>query len=284
MSSLHKLSKSTPDEPSSRSGRGVPVRGARRANDSAAHYRARRHDFSAAAHAGAARAAGVRAAAVLRARPGGRRDGADPRPAMDRRGAGARPHDGHDRRRCLCAAGRGDDGDQRVAGGRAPCRGARRAPAAGGRPARSRKSSRPPRNLRRPMRRSRRPASCACRSRSRALRRRALFWSGSISAVAALNQLIMILFLTYFILLSDKMFRRKFVELAGPTLSKKKITVEIIDSISSQIGRFHRRADLHERRRRRGDVGRARYARASSRRRCGGCWRASSIPFRTTDR
>ena len=48
----------------------------------------------------------------------------------------------------------------------------------------------------------------------------------------------MILFLTYFILLSDKMFRRKFVELAGPTLSKKKITLEIIDNISSQIGRF----------------------------------------------
>ena len=34
----------------------------------------------------------------------------------------------------------------------------------------------------------------------------------------------MILFLTYFILLSDKLFRRKFVELAGPTLSKKKLT------------------------------------------------------------
>ena len=65
-----------------------------------------------------------------------------------------------------------------------------------------------------------------------------LLWSGSIGAVSALNQLIMILFLTYFILLSDKMFRRKFVELAGPTLSKKKITVEIIDDISSQIGRF----------------------------------------------
>jgi predicted PurR-regulated permease PerM len=65
-----------------------------------------------------------------------------------------------------------------------------------------------------------------------------LFWSGSMSVGAALNQLIIILFLTYFILLSDKMFRRKFVELAGPTLSNKKITVEIIDSISSQIGRF----------------------------------------------
>ena len=65
-----------------------------------------------------------------------------------------------------------------------------------------------------------------------------LFWTGSMSVGAALNQLMIILFLTYFILLSDKMLRRKFVELAGPTLSKKKITVEIIDRISSQIGRF----------------------------------------------
>jgi predicted PurR-regulated permease PerM len=65
-----------------------------------------------------------------------------------------------------------------------------------------------------------------------------LMWSGSVSALSALNQLIMIMFLTYFILLSDKMFRRKFVELAGPRLSQQKLTVEIIDSIGSQIGRF----------------------------------------------
>ena len=64
-----------------------------------------------------------------------------------------------------------------------------------------------------------------------------LLWSGSVSVLGALNQLLMILFLTYFSLLSDKMFRRKFVEL-GPTLTKKKITLEIIDDISSQIGRF----------------------------------------------
>jgi predicted PurR-regulated permease PerM len=63
-------------------------------------------------------------------------------------------------------------------------------------------------------------------------------WSGSINALSAVNQLIMVLLLTYFILLSDKLFRRKFVELAGPTLAKKKVTVEIIDSISAQIGRF----------------------------------------------
>jgi predicted PurR-regulated permease PerM len=65
-----------------------------------------------------------------------------------------------------------------------------------------------------------------------------MLWSGSMGAVSALNQAIMIVFLTYFILLSDKMFRRKFVELAGPTLSSKKVTVEIIDSIGTQIGRF----------------------------------------------
>ena len=63
-------------------------------------------------------------------------------------------------------------------------------------------------------------------------------WSGSINVLSAINQLLMILILTYFILLSDKLFRRKFVELAGPRLTKKKITIEIIDSISAQIGRF----------------------------------------------
>lgn len=65
-----------------------------------------------------------------------------------------------------------------------------------------------------------------------------LLWSGSMGALGAFNQLIMIVFLTYFVLLSDKLFRRKFVELAGPTPAKQKITLEIIDKISSQIGRF----------------------------------------------
>lgn len=65
-----------------------------------------------------------------------------------------------------------------------------------------------------------------------------LLWSGSMNAMSALNQFIMILFLTYFILLNDDLFRRKFVELAGPRLTKKKITVEILDSIATQIGRF----------------------------------------------
>jgi predicted PurR-regulated permease PerM len=64
------------------------------------------------------------------------------------------------------------------------------------------------------------------------------FWTGSMNALSAANQLIMILLLTYFILLSGEMFRRKFVELAGPQLAKRKVTREIIDSISAQIARF----------------------------------------------
>jgi predicted PurR-regulated permease PerM len=64
------------------------------------------------------------------------------------------------------------------------------------------------------------------------------FWAGSMNALSATNQLIMILLLTYFILLSGEMFRRKFVELAGPQLAKRKVTREIIDSISAQIARF----------------------------------------------
>jgi predicted PurR-regulated permease PerM len=51
------------------------------------------------------------------------------------------------------------------------------------------------------------------------------------------NQLVMILFLSYFMLLSDDLFKRKFVEIA-PGLSGKRLTVEIINDISSQMGRF----------------------------------------------
>jgi predicted PurR-regulated permease PerM len=65
-----------------------------------------------------------------------------------------------------------------------------------------------------------------------------LLLSGSIGALYALNELFMIMFLTYFLLVSEKMLKRKFVELAGPALSKKKLTVEIIDSIGAKIGQF----------------------------------------------
>ena len=63
-------------------------------------------------------------------------------------------------------------------------------------------------------------------------------WSTSRGAVLALNQVLMVLFLTYFMLLSDQLFKRKLVEVAGPTLSKKKVTVQILEQIAGRIEKF----------------------------------------------
>jgi predicted PurR-regulated permease PerM len=62
-------------------------------------------------------------------------------------------------------------------------------------------------------------------------------WASSISVMSAANQLVMVLFLTYFMLLSDQLFKRKLVEIVG-TLSQKKTTVKLLEDIASQIERF----------------------------------------------
>jgi predicted PurR-regulated permease PerM len=66
---------------------------------------------------------------------------------------------------------------------------------------------------------------------------RTFVWSGSMGLASAVNQLVMVLFLTYFMLLSDQLFKRKLVEIVG-TLSQKKITVSVLDDIATQIERF----------------------------------------------
>jgi predicted PurR-regulated permease PerM len=63
-------------------------------------------------------------------------------------------------------------------------------------------------------------------------------WSGSMTAASFLNQMVMILFLTYFLLVADDLFKRKLVEVVGPALTTKKITVKILDDIAGQIERF----------------------------------------------
>ena len=59
----------------------------------------------------------------------------------------------------------------------------------------------------------------------------------SIGLLSAANQLVMVLFLTYFMLLSDQLFKRKLVEIVG-TLSQKKLTVMVLEDIAAQIERF----------------------------------------------
>src|SRR5688500_7380065 len=52
------------------------------------------------------------------------------------------------------------------------------------------------------------------------------------------GQFVVILFLVYFLLVTGDLFKRKLVKIAGPTLTKKKVTVQILDQISLQIERF----------------------------------------------
>ena len=62
-------------------------------------------------------------------------------------------------------------------------------------------------------------------------------WSSSIGLMSAANQLVMVLFLTYFMLLSDQLFKRKLVEMVG-TISQKKTTVLVLEDIAGSIERF----------------------------------------------
>jgi predicted PurR-regulated permease PerM len=64
-----------------------------------------------------------------------------------------------------------------------------------------------------------------------------LFW-GSANVVAFAGQLVIVLFFVFFLLATGDLFKRKLVHIAGPSLEKKKITVQILNEINSQIERF----------------------------------------------
>ncbi|MGB8436387.1 MAG: AI-2E family transporter [Burkholderiales bacterium] len=61
---------------------------------------------------------------------------------------------------------------------------------------------------------------------------------GTANAIAGFGQLIVVVALVYFILIAGDSFRRTMVRISGDTLSKKKITVQILDEINSQIQRY----------------------------------------------
>jgi predicted PurR-regulated permease PerM len=65
-------------------------------------------------------------------------------------------------------------------------------------------------------------------------------WSGGRGVIGFLAQFAVVLFLVYFLLVSDDLFKRKIVSIAGPTLTKKKISVQIMDEINNQISGFLR--------------------------------------------
>ncbi len=63
-------------------------------------------------------------------------------------------------------------------------------------------------------------------------------WAGSMGALGYIVQATMVLFLVFFLLLSGDTFKRKLVRLAGPSLSSRKITVQILSDINRSIQRY----------------------------------------------
>lgn len=61
---------------------------------------------------------------------------------------------------------------------------------------------------------------------------------GTASAVAGIGQLVVVVALVYFLLIAGDSFRRTLMRISGDTLSKKKITLQILEEINSQIQRY----------------------------------------------
>jgi predicted PurR-regulated permease PerM len=66
----------------------------------------------------------------------------------------------------------------------------------------------------------------------------AFLWANSMSVVEFAGQAVMVMFLVFFLLLSGDTFKRKLVRLTGSSLSKRRITVQVLDDINESIQKF----------------------------------------------
>ncbi len=71
-----------------------------------------------------------------------------------------------------------------------------------------------------------------------AFKLRSFLWESSMGTLGALSQAAMVVFLVFFLLLGGNRFKQKFVRLAGPSLSRKKITVHILNDINHSIQKY----------------------------------------------
>ena len=63
-------------------------------------------------------------------------------------------------------------------------------------------------------------------------------WTGTLGLLAMLGQVGTVALITFFLMASGDTFRRKMVKLAGPTLGKKRVTLEVLNQINHQIQRY----------------------------------------------
>jgi predicted PurR-regulated permease PerM len=62
--------------------------------------------------------------------------------------------------------------------------------------------------------------------------------AGSVGLASFISQATMVIFLVFFLLLAGDTFKRKLVKLTGPSLSRKKVTVHILEDINSSIQNY----------------------------------------------
>ena len=108
-----------------------------------------------------------------------------------------------------------------------------------------------------------------------------LWWS-SAGILTFAGQALSVLFLVYFMLMSGDLFKRKLVQVTGPTLTKKKITVQILDEISAADRALPRSSRCSRASSSPWRAGSRSAPWVSSRRASGRSWRACSTPFRTS--
>ena len=63
-------------------------------------------------------------------------------------------------------------------------------------------------------------------------------WANSLAVASFAGHAVMVMFLAFFLLLSGDSFKRKLVRLTGPSLSRRKITVQVLDDINVSIQQF----------------------------------------------
>jgi predicted PurR-regulated permease PerM len=66
---------------------------------------------------------------------------------------------------------------------------------------------------------------------------RGVFWNGWFGLAGMGGQLVIVLFLTYFLLSFGSEFKRKLVKLSGDRLSRRRVTVDVIDQIVDRVAR-----------------------------------------------
>jgi len=73
---------------------------------------------------------------------------------------------------------------------------------------------------------------------SDAFKLRDYFWTGTMGLATGIGQLVTVVALVYFLLIAGDSFRRTLMRISEATLSSKKITVQMLDDINTQIQRY----------------------------------------------